>query len=112
MQQEQEKRAALLCHCFTAATMPLLLPSRCLSKYLPLSSAVQLPSRTDTLLRMRQEREEMEALRKDPLQFDPDAEARKRLAETKAALAGHTSKPAAAAKEGGLQVLSQSQVRS
>lgn len=50
---------------------------------------------------MRQEREEMEALRKDPLQFDPDAEARKRLAETKAALTGQPSRPAAAGAAGG-----------
>ena len=45
---------------------------------------------------MRQEKEEMDALRKDPLQFDPDAEARKRLAETKAALIGQPSRPGGA----------------
>jgi len=63
----------------------------------PISVLLQLPGRTELLLRMRQEKEELEALRKDPLQFDPDAEARKRLAETKAALSGQPSRPAAKA---------------
>eukprot|EP00967_Tisochrysis_lutea_P050297 scaffold61839_cov20-Tisochrysis_lutea.AAC.3 len=61
---------------------------------------MQLPGRTELLLRMRQEKEEMEALRRDPLQFDPDAEARKRLAETKAALSGLQPRPAAAPAAG------------
>jgi len=70
------------------------------NKRVQITESGQLPGRTELLLRMRQEKEEMEALRRDPLQFDPDAEARKRLAETKAALSGLQPRPAAAPAAG------------
>eukprot|EP00197_Chlamydomonas_leiostraca_P007296 CAMPEP_0202869428 /NCGR_PEP_ID=MMETSP1391-20130828/12447_1 /ASSEMBLY_ACC=CAM_ASM_000867 /TAXON_ID=1034604 /ORGANISM="Chlamydomonas leiostraca, Strain SAG 11-49" /LENGTH=225 /DNA_ID=CAMNT_0049549741 /DNA_START=80 /DNA_END=754 /DNA_ORIENTATION=+ len=54
----------------------------------------QLPSRMQVLLQLKQEKEELAQLRADPLQLDPDAEARKRLAEIRGELAGTASKAA------------------
>ncbi len=53
------------------------LSSKKLESELPLSLLPQLPSRLEMLKRIQAEKEELAAMRADPLNIDPDAEARK-----------------------------------
>lgn len=73
------------------------------TKKVQVTDCGQLPSRMQMLQQLRQEKEEMAKLRSDPLQVDPDAEARKRLAELKAQLAGSKAAGGAAVAGGSQQ---------
>lgn len=70
------------------------------TKKVQITDCGQLPGRMEMLLRLKQEKEEMAKLRADPLQVDPDAEARKRLAEIRGEAPGQGKGPSSAAAQG------------
>jgi hypothetical protein len=59
----------------------------------------QLPGRLETAAKLKQEKEELEALKKDPTAVNPDDESRRRLEQIKQRVGGVGRAPAAAAAD-------------